>query len=83
MNFIDNINQAWRFASVRLALIAGLFAAWVASQPADFAALVEMLPPWARPLLGFAVFAIATLSRVTTIARATDSVTPFPEQKEN
>ena len=72
MTFIDNINQAWRFASVRLALIAGLFAAWVASEPAQFAALVEMLPAWARPLLGFAVFAVATLSRVTTTAPKQD-----------
>jgi hypothetical protein len=75
MTFIDNINQAWRFASVRLALIAGLFAAWVASQPADFAALVEMLPPWARPLIGFAVFAAATLARVTTTAPKRDGGT--------
>jgi hypothetical protein len=66
MNFIDDINQAWRFASVRLAVIAGLIAAWAASDPAGFAALVEMLPVWARPLVGFAVFALATMARVTT-----------------
>ena len=67
MNFIDDINQAWRFASVRLAVLAGIIAAWAASDPAGFAALVEMLPEWARPLVGLAVFAAATLARVTKV----------------
>ena len=62
--FIDNVREAWRFASVRLAVLAGLIAAWAASDPAAFAELVQHLPPWARPLLGFAVFAIATGTRV-------------------
>ena len=65
MNFIDDINQAWRFASVRLAVIAGIIAAWAAAYPQDFAQLVELLPEWARPLVGLAVFAAATLARVT------------------
>lgn len=65
MTFIDEINHAWRFASVRLAVLAGIVAAWAASDPQDFAQLVGLLPPWARPLIGLAVFAIPTLARVT------------------
>lgn len=65
MNFIDDINQAWRFASVRLALVAGIIAAWAAAYPQDFSQLVGVLPEWARPLVGLAVFAVATLARVT------------------
>ncbi|MEI6644075.1 MAG: hypothetical protein WCL10_18800 [Novosphingobium sp.] len=67
MNFIDDINQAWRFASVRLAVIAGIIAAWAAAYPQDFAQLVGALPEWARPLIGLAVFAAATLARVTKV----------------
>ena len=64
MTIIDDINQAWRFASVRLAVIAGIFSAWAASDPQGFAALVEQLPEWSRPLVGLAVFAAATGARV-------------------
>jgi len=67
MNFIDDINQAWRFASVRLAVIAGIIAGWAAAYPQDFAQLVGALPEWARPLVGLAVFAAATLARVTKV----------------
>jgi hypothetical protein len=67
MNFIDDIGQAWRFASIRLAVIAGVIAAWAASDPAGFAQLVGALPEWARPLVGLAVFAAATLARVTKV----------------
>ena len=65
MTLIDNIGDAWRFASVRLAVLAGIIAAWAASDPQGFATLVEVLPAWARPLVGLAVFAAATLARVT------------------
>ena len=64
MTIIDDINQAWRFASVRLAVLAGIIAGWAASDPAGFAALVGQLPEWARPLVGLAVFAAATGARV-------------------
>jgi hypothetical protein len=64
MKLIDNIGEAWRFASVRLAVLAGVIAAWAASDPAGFAELVQHLPPWARPLVGLAVFAAATGARV-------------------
>lgn len=70
MKLIDNINDAWRFASVRLAVLAGIIAAWAASDPAGFAALVEMLPPWARPLVGLAVFVAATGARVIKTGNA-------------
>ena len=65
MKLIDDINNAWRFASVRLAVLAGIIAAWAASDPQAFAQLVAVLPEWARPLIGLAVFAAATLARVT------------------
>ena len=81
MNFIDNINEAWRFASVRLALLAGVIAGWAATDPQGYTQLVEVLPVWARPLIGLAVFAIPTLARVTTTAKATDSVALPTEPK--
>jgi hypothetical protein len=68
VTFIDNINQAWRFTSVRLAVLAGLIAGWAASDPQGYAHLVELLPLWARPLIGFSVFAIPVLARVTKAA---------------
>lgn len=76
MKLIDNINDAWRFASVRLAVLAGVIAGWAAYDPAAFADLVQHLPPWARPLVGLAVFAAATGSRVIK----TD--TPVPNGKD-
>jgi hypothetical protein len=72
MTFIDNLGQAWRFASVRLAVLAGVIAAWSATDPQGYTQLVEVLPVWARPLIGLAVFAIPTLARVTTIAPKQD-----------
>ncbi len=66
MKLIDNVNQAWRFASVRLAVVAGIVAGWAASDPVGFQHLVDMLPPWSRPLVGLAVFAAATSARVVT-----------------
>jgi hypothetical protein len=71
VTFIDNIGDAWRFASVRLAVLAGVIAAWAASDPQGFATLVEVLPERARPLVGLAVFAAATLARVTKSKPAT------------
>jgi hypothetical protein len=79
MNFIDDINQAWRFASVRLAVIAGIIAAWAAAKPDEFAQIVGMLPEWARPLIGLAVFAAATLARVTKVGAGGAPVDPPKE----
>lgn len=64
MRLIENIHDAWRFASVRLAVLAGIIAAWAASDPAGFTQLVDSLPEWARPLVGLAVFVAAAGSRV-------------------
>lgn len=55
MKLIDECRQAWRFASVRLAIVAGVIAGWAASDPAGFTQLAEQLPPWARPLVGLIV----------------------------
>lgn len=70
MSIIENINEAWRFASVRLAALAGLIAGWAAYDPQAFAALVGVLPEPARPLIGLAVFAAATGSRVVKFGNA-------------
>ncbi|WP_408586473.1 hypothetical protein [Novosphingobium sp.] len=64
MKLIDECRHAWRFASVRLALVAGGVAGWAASDPHGFAQLVALLPPWARPLVGVAVSVAAIGSRV-------------------
>lgn len=64
MKLIDECRQAWRFASVRLAIVAGVVAGWAASDPQGFAQLVSMLPPWARPLVGLAVAAAPIYARL-------------------
>ncbi len=70
MRLIENINDAWRFASVRLAMLAGVIAGWAAYDPAGFAQLVELLPEPARPLVGIAVFAVSAGSRVVKFDKA-------------
>ncbi|BEV02190.1 hypothetical protein [Novosphingobium olei] len=69
MKLIDECRQAWRFASVRLAIVAGVVAGWAASDPQGFAQLVELLPPWARPLVGIAVSAAAIGTRMAKQTR--------------
>ena len=68
MNLIENPAQAWRFASVRLAALAGIITAWAAQNPADAAMLwntiVTAVPEPARPVFGLAVFAVPALLRV-------------------
>ena len=64
MKLIEGWRQAHKFASVRLAALAGLVAAYFAAKPDELAAIMAMVPDWAKPLIGFALFAVATGSRV-------------------
>lgn len=66
LRLVDDWRQASRWASVRLAVIAGAVAGWAASDPAGFTRAVDMLPEWARPLVGLAVTVAAISSRLTT-----------------
>lgn len=66
LRLIDDWRLCWRWSSVRLGLLAGAFSAWAASDPAGFARTVDMLPEWARPLVGLLVAAVAIGSRITT-----------------
>jgi len=64
MRLIDGWHQAHKFASVQLAAIAGLVAAYFAAKPEELSAIMAMLPEWAKPLIGFALFAVAAGTRV-------------------
>lgn len=66
MRLIDEWRRSWRWASVRLAVVAGAVSGWAASDPAGFARAVDLLPPWARPLVGLVVTMTAIGARVTT-----------------
>lgn len=66
MKLIEGWKQAHKFASVRVAALAGLAAGYFAAYPEQLAAVMGMIPEWARPVLGFAIFAAAAGSRVTT-----------------
>ena len=55
MRLIEEARQAWRFASVRLAIVAGVISGWAATDPQGFAKLMESLPEGARPLVGVLV----------------------------
>lgn len=72
MRLIDEWHRSWRWASVRLAVVAGAVSGWAASDPAGFARAVDLLPAWARPLVGLAVALAAIGARVTTTRSRTD-----------
>jgi hypothetical protein len=67
--FIDDLGQAWRFWSVRLAALAGALAAAIVADPHILVKLVDHLPEDWRPtfagIAAFLVFIIPTLTRVT------------------
>lgn len=64
--------QAWKWSSVRVAVLAGAIAGWAASDPNGFSNAVDLLPPWARPLLGMAVTTSAILSRISSVKAKND-----------
>lgn len=69
---VDNWRQAWKWGSVRLALLAGVISGWAASDPNGFARVVDLLPEWARPLLGLAVAISAIGTRLASVRRKSD-----------
>ena len=73
MRLIDDWRRSWRWASVRLALLAGAISGWAASDPAGFARMVDLLPAWARPLVGVALAAAAIGARITTLRSKSDA----------
>lgn len=64
MTLIEEARQAWRFASVRLALVAGVVSGWAATDPNGFASLMNSLPQGIRPLVGVLVAAAAIYTRL-------------------
>ena len=64
MKLIDEWKKAHKFASVRLAALAGIVAAYFAAKPEQLEAIMAQVPEWARPLIGLALFAVATGTRV-------------------
>lgn len=69
MKLIDDWRKAHKLASVRLAALAGMIAAYFATYPEQFDAVMGMVPEWARFLIGFAVFAASAGSRVTSFKK--------------
>ncbi|CDO34561.1 hypothetical protein [Novosphingobium sp. KN65.2] len=61
---VEDWREAWRWSSVQLALLAGVISGWAASDPGGFARVVDLLPDWARPLLGLIVTASAIATRL-------------------
>lgn len=64
MTLIENARQAWRFASVRLAIVAGVVSGWAATDPQGFATLMESVPEQLRPLVGVLVAGAAIYTRL-------------------
>lgn len=66
---IDNAGQWWRFYSVRLAALAGVVAAYLAANPDQTQALLDVLPDGplrvlASIAIGVFVFGLATGARL-------------------
>ncbi|MPT48239.1 MAG: hypothetical protein E2598_07425 [Sphingobium sp.] len=61
---VDDWRDCWRWLSVQAAIIAGAVAGWAASEPEQFARMMEALPPWARPLVGAGVAIIPIYLRI-------------------
>ena len=70
MKLIDNWKAAHKWASVRLAMLAGLAVAFFTAYPNQLEVLIDAVPEQYRPLaslaVGFVVFATAAGSRVVT-----------------
>lgn len=64
MTLIENARHAWRFASVRLAIVAGVISGWAATDPQGFAKLMETVPEGFRPLVGLLVAGAAIYTRL-------------------
>lgn len=64
MTLIEDARQAWRFASVRLAIVAGFISGWAATDPDGWRQLMDFVPEPLRPLVGFLVAFSAIYSRI-------------------
>lgn len=69
LKLVDEARNAWKWASVQLAVVAGAVAAWAATDTNGFVATVNLLPDWLRPLLGLLVTVTAIGSRVVKAQR--------------
>lgn len=68
MTLVDDVRQAWRWWSVRLAMVAGIGAGALVAQPQLLTGLVAYVPEQWRPLAsaaaGIVVFGAPTIARV-------------------
>lgn len=69
LRLVDNWRQAWKWGSVQLALLAGAVSGWAASDPNGFARVMDMLPEWARPLLGLGLAMSAISARIASVRK--------------
>lgn len=72
MKLIDNARDWHKFASVRLAALAGVVAAYFAQYPDQWAAFVAMFPEPVRPLVGLGLFVVAAGTRVVSFKGKTN-----------
>jgi len=75
---IDDARQAWKFWSVRLAMLAGVTAGYLAANPDQTQALLDLLPDGpARVLasagLGLFVFSLAAGTRLARQGKKPDA----------
>jgi len=62
---VDEWKSAYKWASVRLAVLAGMIATYIATYPDQFAQIVEHLPTWAKPLVPIVTVALPIYLRLT------------------
>ena len=72
MRLIEEWRHCWRWSSVRLAMLTGALVSWAATDPTGYTHAVEMLPEWARQLVGILMAAAAISPRVTTKGARSD-----------
>lgn len=69
MKLINDWRKAHKFASVRLAALAGVVVAYFAAYPDQWQAVLNSVPEAYRPLVGLLVFAMAGGSRVVQLGQ--------------
>lgn len=73
IGLVDGWRKAHKFASVRLAALAGLVVAYFAAYPDQWQAVLHSVPEAYRPLVGLLVFAMAGGSRVVSLRGPQDA----------
>lgn len=61
---VEDWNQAWKWLSVQAAILFGIIVSFASTNPEEFAQIMEMLPDWARPLMGVLVALIPIYLRL-------------------